>query len=98
MDIFGERVEFTFRKKTKFKTWIGASISCIMCSFFFTFLVLRTVKLVTSDDPFFSLTTMGVTDQNMDIWKLDFMFAVENIDPRAGRISAQHVTWDNSGE
>ena len=46
MDIFGENVEFTFKKETRFKTWIGASISAFTCTFVFIFLTLRTLKLV----------------------------------------------------
>ena len=46
------------------------------------------MKLVTFDDPFFSMTTMSQDDVLIDIWKMDFMFAIENIDPRVGRIKA----------
>ena len=46
LDIFGERVEFTFKNETSFKTGIGASVSVMMCLFFTTFLMLRTLKLV----------------------------------------------------
>ena len=52
------------------------------------------MKLVTFDDPFFSMTTMSQDDVLIDIWKMDYMFAIENIDPRVGRIKAQQVEWD----
>ena len=84
-------------KETSYKTSIGASISCFVSTFFIIFLVLRTTKLILSDDPFFSLTTMGADDVSIDIWNLDFMFAIENIDPRVGRITATKVSWDNRG-
>ena len=49
---------------------------------------------MTFDDPFFSMTTMSSDDVMIDIWNMDFMFAIENIDPRVGRIAAQQVSWD----
>ena len=88
MDMFGEKVQFTFKKENSFKTHIGAFISCIMSIFFITFFLLRSIKLVTKDDPFFSLTMMGADDVSIDIWELDFMFAIEKIDPRIGTIRA----------
>ena len=51
LDMFGERVEFTFKNNTQFKTGIGASVSTLMCLFFTTFMMQRTLKLVNSDDP-----------------------------------------------
>ena len=34
----------------------------------------------------------------IDLWALGFMFAVENIDPRIGRLMIQQVHYINSGE
>ena len=48
-------------------------------------MMLRTLKLVNSDDPFLSMITMKQQDDEIiDLWQLDFMFAIENIDPRIG--------------
>ena len=94
MDMFGERVQFTFRKESSFKTHIGAFVSCVMSVFFIIFFSLRSIKLVTKDDPFFSLTMMGADDVSIDIWELDFMFAIENLDPRIGRVIVTQTTWD----
>ena len=91
VDIFGEQIEFTFNGDTRFKTWIGASISCFMCTFFIIFLALRTTKLVSNDDPFFSMTTMYSKDEVIDLWAMDFMFAIEDIDPRVGRLIVEQV-------
>ena len=92
LDIFGESVQFTFQKNTRFKTWIGSSVSCLMFLFFITFLVIRTNKLASREDPFFSMT-LQFENEIIDLWKLDFMFAIESIDARVGRIKAQQVSW-----
>ena len=44
------------------------------------------MKLVKGDDPFFAMTTSPYEDQIIDLWALQFMFAVEAVDPRLGRI------------
>ena len=63
LDIFGKSVEFTFKKETRFKTWIGASISTFTCTFVIIFLTLRTIKLVGKMDPFFSMTILASHDE-----------------------------------
>lgn len=94
LDIFGEGVQFTFKKNTRFKTYIGASISTLMILFFIIFLSLRTIKLVNYDDPLLSMIAMSqAADIVIDLWQLDYMFAIENIDPRVGTIKAQQVSW-----
>ena len=39
------------------------------------------------------MTTIVTENQIVDLWKLGFMFAVENIDPRMGRINVTYTTW-----
>ena len=34
----------------------------------------------------------------IDLWNLDYMFAVSDIDPRVGRILVTQTSWDFSGE
>ena len=52
---------------------------------------MRTSKLISMDDPFFSMTTMVGENSYIDLWQLGFMFAVEDVDPRLGRIEVQYV-------
>ena len=60
MDMFGEAVEFTFQKKKRYQTVYGALIS-IACTILMTsFFIVRTLKLISKDDPFFSMTTMAL--------------------------------------
>ena len=54
-----------------------------------SFSVNRTVKLVSKDDPFFSMLAMAAEEDEVDLWSLKFMFAVEKLDPRVGRVSAE---------
>ena len=46
----------------------------------------RTLKLVSKDDPFFS-TLSEQSDDTVYLGELNYMFAIENIDPRVGRVS-----------
>ena len=53
-----------------------------------SFTVVRTLKLVSKDDPFFSMLAMAADEVEVDLWDLGFMFAIDNLDPRVGRVSA----------
>ena len=59
------------------------------------FMVERTNKLISANDPFFSMTTLALEELNdpIDLWELGFMFAIEDIDPRIGRIEVTHRSW-----
>ena len=50
--------------------------------------------MVSSDDPFLTMMTMANDEQGIiDLWKLDFFFAVEKVDPKAGRLFVEQVLW-----
>lgn len=94
LDIFGETVKFTFRQKGSFQTWFGTFITCAVLTLFTAFAGVRTLKLFNAEDPFFSMMTMAEEKIDpIDLWALNFVFAVEDIDPRAGRIVVEHVKW-----
>ena len=57
-DIFGQGVEFTFKKETKFKTNIGDVMTILSFTILILFIAVRTIKLNSKDDPFFSMTTV----------------------------------------
>ena len=88
-DIYGEGVAFTFQKNARFSTWIGMVFTLLTLSFMIAFTVNRTTKLVSQEDPFFSMLAMAAEDSEVDLWELNFMFAVTKLDPRAGRVSAE---------
>ena len=46
----------------------------------------RTMKLFLGEDPFFAMAIEPYENETIDLWSLDFMFAVENIDPKVGRL------------
>ena len=39
------------------------------------------------------MTTVVTESQIVDLWQLGFMFAVEDIDPRMGRIQVTYTKW-----
>ena len=59
-------------------------------------MAVQTSKLMTKDDPFFSSITQVLETQIVDLWKLGFMFAVEDIDPRIGRLELDYTTWSQT--
>ena len=94
LDIFGQSVTFTFRKKPTFQTWGGACISCFVLTLFIAFCGVRTLKLYSASDPFFSMMTMAKEEVDpIDLAALDFMFAIEQVDPRVARVVVTHVQW-----
>ena len=88
MDSYGEPVQFTFNNKSKYQTSLGAIITIFCATLMLSFMVVQTNKIISRDDPFFSMTTVVLESQKVDLWELGFMFAIENINPRIGRISA----------
>lgn len=58
------------------------------------FLTVRTGKLVSKTDPFFSMMTMAKDEtEPIDLGAMNFIFAIEDIDPRAGRVVVKHTAW-----
>ena len=93
IDFFGERVEFTFKKKPYFQTNLGAVLSLICGIIILIFIFARTVKLMNDRAPFFSSTEL-VHTEGIDLWERGFMFAVEDIPPEVGTLSAHLASWD----
>ena len=59
----------------------------MMASFF----AVRTQKLISMEDPFFSMTPMVRSTDAIDLWKLGFMFAAESLDPKVGVLDVSFV-------
>ena len=58
-------------------------------SMMISFAVNRTIKLVSKDDPFFSMLAMAAEEREIDLKDLKFMFAIEKLDPSVGRIGVE---------
>ena len=39
------------------------------------------------------MTALESQDELIGLWERDFVFALENVDPRVGRITAEQVFW-----
>ena len=93
-DIFGESVKLTFKKKDTYQTWIGTCVTFLIAILFISFLCVRTNKLVSATDPFFSMMTMAKEESEpIDLWAMNYIFAIEDIDPRAGSINVDSNAW-----
>ena len=77
-DIYGAGVALTFRKKAKYTTGVGMVSTLLTLTIMIAFLTNRLMKLVSKDDPFFSMLNFA-SDQkeDIDLWENKYMFAVE---------------------
>ena len=94
IDMFGSQVSFTFEKNSTYTTKLGAIISIFCIALMGAFLVVRTKKLVSQDDPFFAETTLVHDWERINLLDHEFMFAVEKPDPKIGIVSVFGVRWD----
>ena len=96
VDVYGKPVGFTFKDKSKYQTTLGAGITIVCAAMMLSFLIVCTNKLISAEDPFFSMTTRAREDASIpiDVWALGFMFAVQDIDPRFGRVQVLNHSWN----
>ena len=87
-DLFGQSIEFTFRGNSHYKTDIGAAISLICIILMLALVFMRTSKLIIRDDPLLTTTNSAKEDSNVRLGEQGFMFAVQNVSPRIGVITA----------
>ena len=84
----------SFKKSYTYQTWIGTGVTFLISILFISFLGVRTSKLVSATDPFFSMMTMAKEETDpIDLWALNYMFAIEDVDPRVGYINVDHTAW-----
>ena len=69
-----------------YTTSIGTIVSLMSIVTFVLVGLTRTRKLFRGDDPFFAMAIEPYEDDIIDLWSLGFMFAVENVDPKVGRL------------
>ena len=65
---------------------------------FTAFLVVRTQKLVNYDEPYLSVTTTEADGSQIDLYAMEYFFAVEKPDPRIGRVSVKQTDWVGFGD
>ena len=77
VDMFGANVAFTFQGKSSYPTVIGAIVTILIFSLCAAFLMVRTLKLVNYDEPYLSTTTTEAEGIEIDLYDLQFYFALE---------------------
>ena len=93
-DIFGESISFTFEGNDRFRTKFGSIVSLICISTLLVFWMVRTLKFINKDDPFFSMIEVPQADtETVNLWELGFMFAVQDLPPSIGTIEMNYVNW-----
>ena len=106
-DLFASNVKFTFRQlntsqeyDTTYKTTLGGALS-LLCYFIFTVCIsVKTKELVDGHGDAQHQMTTTFLDQNVpiDLYKLNYMFALHKIDPRLGRIEVRQVDHKSQGK
>ena len=76
----------TYQREEVFTTSIGLIVSLMSLAFLGLVAYTRTVKLLTGEDPLFQMAIEPYESATIDLWELGFMFAVENMDPKVGRV------------
>ena len=94
LDMYGAGVEFNFQGKNRFTTVIGSIMTFITILLFISFAAIRTLEFALQGDPFINMTSLIAEEESIDLWDIDFVFAIEDLDPKVGRISVQQVSWN----
>ena len=63
-------------------------MTTLVVTLLIAFTVVKTQKLVLYGEPNLSTTSMQADGGGIDLYKLDFMFAIEKPDARVGRVKA----------
>ena len=58
VDLFGERVQLTFQRRSKSSSPVGIALSCLIMTMFAGFFAVRTINFIGNEDPFFAMMTM----------------------------------------
>ena len=74
--MFGETVQFTFLGRGRSSSSVGIFFSCLTFTFFATFFAVRTIKFVSSDDPFIAMMDQGSEFEPFDLFENEFFFAI----------------------
>ena len=76
-DLLGHDVRMTFERKENFTTDLGAIVSLICGSLLMVIYVVKTMKLLGGIDPTVSMLPMPKDiSQEIDLWELQYMFAI----------------------
>ena len=59
VDLFGEYINFQFKQDMTYNTTLGGIVSTMVLAVMISFVVMRTGKLISREDPFFSMTTQA---------------------------------------
>ena len=89
LDIFGQSIQLTFRKESKFKTQMGGIISLIFFLVLGYLIALKTAEFSDIDNAHtYTRTVTNTDDSPQDLFGLDFRIAITKLDPRFGEIEA----------
>ena len=89
LDAFGPKVQFYYKNNKTYKSRVGTIATLLTVLAFFIYLSLQTSKLVSGKDPFQSMMTEPNDDALIELYRHNFFFAIEKLDPRVGRLRVQ---------
>ena len=69
-------MHFTFKKEETFKTGVGKFFTLVTVGLMISFVTMRLLKLVIKNDPLVSMIEMDSTEIEIDLFELDYMFAI----------------------
>ena len=88
IDLFAPSVALTFKGERTFKTNFGGTASLAVYIIVIIMVVIKTKELLLGHGEAAHYMTETILDEDVqiDLTELNFEFAIDNIDPRLGRI------------
>ena len=95
LDLFAPEVSLTFQGQRQFKTDFGGCASIITGLIFLSVVMIKFEQTLEGRQTAAYFTTKTTRDVNeeLDLAKLGFMFAINEPDPRIGKVVVGAVHW-----
>ena len=98
LDIFGQSVQLTFRNESKYKTSIGGIASIFYITVLTVLIAIKALQFTDVENAHIQITnSMDDDDEPLELFKLNYRFAVEQIDQRVGQFQAWQADWPRGG-
>ena len=88
-DIFGQSVQLTFRGESTYKSNIGGAASLVFFAIMSSLIAHYTVQFVQVENSNTSLSDIIREEYSMNLYELNYRFAIEKIDSMVGNVTAK---------
>ena len=98
-DIFGRDVHFFYKGQAKYHTKCGCFMTFFVVICYVIVVCFKWIEFVGETDSieYFSEARQDMNER-IDFQSLGFSFAIDNLEPRFGKIEAAQVSWNGIGK